>query len=358
MVVQAELEELRRISTTAAREADSAILQAQQELKRQKELAAQELALSRFGLERFSTNDDLIKFYTGFCSYKHLTMFYNFAKPTAEKMTYCYASGVLDSRPNSRVMLLIDELFMFLVRVKLGLFEQDLAQRFHIHISSVSRKITTWANYMYFLLGSQSIWPSRDDVNANMPEEFKELYPTTRVILDCTEIFVETPSSLLLQSQLYSSYKSKTTLKGLIGIAPHGAITFISSLFTGAISDKEITRCSGIIDLLEPNDSVMADKGFDIEGMLRERGVGLNLPPFLQSRDQFTAKQVHETKTIAKLRIHVERAIRRIKEFHIFDSPVPLSMVGTVNQIYTVVCLLTNFQGPLILKGGGSIDND
>ena len=207
------MDELRRTSTTAAREADSALLQAQQELKRQKELAAQELALSRFGLERFSTNNDLIKFYTGFCSYKHLTMFYNFAEPTAEKMTYFYASGVLDSRPNSRVMLLIDELFLFLVRMKLGLFEQDLAQRFNIHISSVSRKITTWANYMYFLLGSQPIWFSRDDINANMPEEFKKLYPTTRVILDYTEIFVETPSSLLLQSQLYSSYKSNTTLK-------------------------------------------------------------------------------------------------------------------------------------------------
>ena len=101
-------------------------------------------------------------------------------------------------------------------------------------------------------------------------------YPTTRVILDCTEIFVETPSSLLLQSQLYSSYKSNTTLKDLIGIAPHGVITFISSLFTGTISDKEITRYSGIIDLLEANDSVMVDKGFDIEGMLRERG-GWNL---------------------------------------------------------------------------------
>ena len=177
-------------------------------------------------------------------------------------------------------MLLIDELFLFFVIMKLALFEQDLAQRFNIHISSVSRKITTWANYMYFLLGSQPIWPSRDDINTNMPEEFKNLYPTTRVTLDCTEIFVETASSLLFQSQLYSSYKSNTTLKGLIGIAPHGEITVISSLFTGAISDKEITRWSGIIDFLEPYDLVMADKGFDIEGMLRERGVGLNLPLF------------------------------------------------------------------------------
>lgn len=312
------------------------------------------LQVHRFGLERFSSDDDSIKFYTGFPSYQHILLFYNFLKPTAEKMTYCYASGILESRPTSRAMQLIDEMFMFLVRIKLGLFEHDLAHRFLLHISSVSRKITTWANYLYFLLGTQPIWPSRSQINQSMPEEFQKLYPTTRVILDCTEIFVQTPSSLLLQSQLYSSYKSNTTLKGLVGIAPHGAITFVSSLYTGAISDKEITRCSGILELLEPNDSVMADKGFDIEDMLRVKGVGLNLPPYLQNRGQFSARQVHETKTIAKLRIHVERAIRRIKEFHIFDSDIPLSTLGSINQIYTVACLLTNFQGPLILKAASA----
>ena len=106
---------------------------------------------------------------------------------------------------------------------------------------------------------------------AKMLVEFKKHYPTTRVILDCTEILAKTPSSLLLQSQLYSSYKSHTTLKGLIGISPHGPITFVSSLYTGAISDKEITICSGILDLVEAGDSVMADKGFDIEDPLREK---------------------------------------------------------------------------------------
>ena len=38
-------------------------------------------------------------------------------------------------------------------------------------------------------------------------------------------------------------------------------------MYTGAISDKEITRCSGVLDLLERNDSVMANKGFDIEDL-------------------------------------------------------------------------------------------
>ena len=348
---QAELEELRRESERTSREANATLVLVQQELQRHKEQAGAELKIFKFSIERFSTDDDAIKFYTGFCSYKHFILFYDFIKPTAETMTYCYASGILENRPNIRAMHLIDELFMFLVRIKLGLFQQDLAHRFNLHISSVSRKITTWANYLYFFLGSQTIWPSRADVCAKMPGEFKKHYPTTRVILDCTEIFAETPSSLLLQSQLYSSYKSNTTLKSLIGISPHGAITFVSSLYTGAISDKEITRCSGILDLVEAGDSVMADKGFDIEDLLREKNVSLNLPPFLESRSQFSAAEVQQTKMIAKVRIHVERAIRRIKEFHIFDSDVPLSTLGSINQLYTVVCLLTNFQGPLILNG-------
>lgn len=267
-------------------------------------------------------------------------------------MTYCYASGERGSRPGARSMLLIDEMFMFLVRLKLGLFEQDLAHRFQIHLSTVSRKLNTWSNYLYFLLGTQMIWPTREDVDIHMPDGFKELYPSTRVILDCTEIFVQTPSSLLLQSQLYSSYKSSTTLKGLIGITPHGAVSFVSSLYSGSISDKEITRCSGILDLLEEGDSVMADKGFDIEPLLNAKNVELNIPPFLEDQTQFSEADVLKTKSIASLRIHVERAIRRIKEYHFFDSDVPLTTLGSITQIYTVACLLTNFQGPLILNPG------
>ena len=71
-------------------------------------------------------------------------------------------------------------------------------------------------------------------------------------------------------------------MKGLIGIPSDGAIPFVSSLYTGSLSDKVITSCSGILELLEPGDAVMADKGFDVEDLLKEKGVVLNIPPFLQ----------------------------------------------------------------------------
>ena len=114
-----------------------------------------------------------------------------------------------------------------------------------------------------------------------MPTQFKDLYPTTRVIIDCTELFIETPSSLNIQSSTWSSYKHHNTLKGLEGISPTGACIYVSRLHTGGISDQEITRCSGILGLVEPGDAVMADKGFDISYELLIRGCHLNIPLLL-----------------------------------------------------------------------------
>ena len=71
-----------------------------------------------------------------------------------------------------------------------------------------------------------------------MPEDFKANYPTTRVIIDCTEVRCEMPSSPLLNSELFSSYKHHTTLKALVGISPNlkGFFTFIGQLYSLAVS--------------------------------------------------------------------------------------------------------------------------
>jgi hypothetical protein len=71
---------------------------------------------------------------------------------------------------------------------------------------------------------------------------------------------------------------------------------------------------------------------------------------FLSHKGQFSAEEVKENKIIANLRVHIERANRRFKEFHLFDSALPLVLAGTANQLWTVACMLTNFQNPLILN--------
>lgn len=244
----------------------------------------------------------------------------------------------------------IDQLFMFLHKLRVGSLDQDLADKFGVSQSTVSRNMITWANFMYVILGSQPLWPSRKDIQQFMPDGFKKVFPATRVIIDCTEIALQSPSSLVLRSEFFSSYKGRTTLKSLIGVTPAGAVCFVSSLYAGSISDKHITKVSGILDLLEPGDLVMSDKGFLIEDMLAERQCALVMPNFLASHGQFSKQEAEHNKIVANLRVHVERANRRFKEFHLFDSPVALTLAGSINQLWTVACLLTNFQGPLIVN--------
>lgn len=133
---------------------------------------------------------------------------------------------------------------------------------------------------------------------------------------------------------------------------------FVSQLYTGSISDKQIVSRSGFLDLLSrkkevseifEGESIMADKGFDI-GDLQKIGLQLNITPFLKEKPQFNESEVIRTQKIAKHRIHVERAIGKVRRFLIFNSRLPISSLGTINQLWTVCCLLSNFMDPILAE--------
>ena len=184
--------------------------------------------------------------------------------------------------------------------------------------------------------------------NLTMPSQFKVKYPNCRVIIDCTEIYTETPHSLSNRSLMYSSYKSHMTYKALIGINPRGLITFASDLWAGSISDKQLTKNSGILDLCEKGDAIMADKGFLIKDLTTPKGIELIIPPFKTKYKCLTRREVEETRRIANMRIHIERAIERVKNFRILQGNVPITLSGQASKIWKLCSKLSNLQPPLI----------
>ena len=318
-----------------------------------------EILLSRqFSLHKIKDDNSVILFYTGFPSYKALMSFYKYIEPKLEKMqcwkgerlikgSQPYQEDENRKKPGpSRKLSFLDEFQLVLMRLKAGLFVQDLADRFGISISLVSRICITWINLLYFELKDIFPFPTQELVRKNMPEEFAE-FASTRIILDCTELFIQRPSAMLAQSETWSDYKHHNTWKLLVGVTPNGQVSFLSDLWGGRVSDKQITRESGVLALLDSSDNVMVDRGFDIRDIL-PAGVTLNMPPFLAGRDQLTAAETEETMTIASVRIHVERAIGRIKTYHILDGCLPNTLSPCATQIATVCGLFTNFLPPLL----------
>lgn len=239
----------------------------------------------------------------------------------------------------------IDKLFLFLVHLSLGLKQRDLSHRFNIHESTVTQVITTWANFLYTILRSVSIWMSEEAVKAHLPSEFQD-YPDTQVVIDCRELRCQTQSSLLLESEEFSAYSSHCTFKGLIGMAPHGAVTFVSSLFADPISDEEIFKQSGIVSLLKPEMAIMVHEDFLVDNCAQCK---VHRPACLWKREHVLSDEVREKQSVARLRVHIERIMDRVKQNRLFDTVIPLSITGSINELYTVACLLVNYQnGPLV----------
>jgi len=133
-----------------------------------------------------------------------------------------------------------------------------------------------------------------------------------------------------------------------VGITPSGVISFVSQSYEGSISYRKLVELSGLQEMLEPGDKVMGDKGFLIQDLLAPIGVRLNVPPLLQSNSQMPPEDIVVTKKIAQLRVHVEQAIGQVKEYHILQSVLPISMWDSINEIIFVCCMLTNFSPPLV----------
>lgn len=87
----------------------------------------------------------------------------------------------------------------------------------------------------------------------------------------------------------------------------------------------------------------MADKGFLIKDKLISVGATLVLPSFLKARKQLTIQEAEHNKRVASLRVLVERCMERIKNWHIFDRRIPITLAPISSDIIIVLSAFTNF---------------
>jgi len=233
----------------------------------------------------------------------------------------------------------------------LGSTNADLGQRFGVSATTVTNIFTTWIKLLASELGCMVYNPSLDVVKKTLPNKFnKPGYLRVRHIIDCTEIFIETPSDPYLKAATWSDYKHHNTVKILVSITPNGAFNFISDAWGGRTSDVYLTRESGFYEILEPYDDVMADRGFTIAEDLVLRHARLHIPPGKRGQEQFTKSDVKKTKEIANLRIFVEQAIRRLKTFRLIKHELPISLLDNIDNIVIVCAAICNLYKPLCKK--------
>ena len=109
---------------------------------------------------------------------------------------------------------------------------------------------------------------------------------------------------------------------------------FVSVHYGECASDRHIVQDSGLLDKISPTDRY---------GRSRiSNPASLIIPSPAQGTEQMTKENVLKTKSVENLRIHVKRAIGKIKWFHIRKQTMPLALVPLANEIVTIYAALRN----------------
>ena len=98
-------------------------------------------------------------------------------------------------------------------------------------------------------------------------------------MIDFAEVFIEGPKSLSAQAAAWSDHMRNNSFKCLFGSTRTGFFSFLSFCYGDRPSNRFMARDSGFYNLLERDDDVMADAGFQIQGELLLHFCRLVVPP-------------------------------------------------------------------------------
>ena len=169
----------------------------------------------RFSFDHISHDNFLVKFYTGVVTAAIFMYLFDEMKPKLERMQYYKGAKSLQPKSyqmndyykpgRARILPLIDEMLLTLMKLRLNLLHEDLAFRFKISNSLVSCILSTWIPFLGFEIGSLIQWPSVAQTHEYYPSCFKSIAGHVISIIDCTEIFTNNPSFAEANSKMYSS---------------------------------------------------------------------------------------------------------------------------------------------------------
>ena len=138
----------------------------------------------------------------------------------------------------------------------------------------------------------------------------------------------------MIRVEMFSSNKCHTTSNGNV----------VNSSSREIISDKELViKRSGLLQLLQPGDYLMTN-------------MVLHLLVVKQSCHHFYGAKSHFQRMSCKgvKKFTMSCAFLKDywwdKEVHFFDKVIPLTVGGSINQIWKVACLNTNSQEPLLFE--------
>ena len=264
-------------------------------------------------VEKFIYDPPGIMFYTGLQTYEVFIFVLATLGNAVYELNYLYY--------RSEQLSVENQLFLTLIKIRQHKTNFELSRLFNISETAVVNIWVTWVNFMAKQWREVNMFPDRDIVRFFSPLGFKAKFPSTRIIIDGTGCPVMKPKSPIAQQATFSTYKNRNTIKLLVGATPGGLVNYVSPAYGGSTSDRQICERSNLLTLCDKGDSIMADKGFNVQDLFAPYDVTINIPTFFRKKNRMTGKTVLKDRAISSKRVHIERIIGLTKTYKILKEP-------------------------------------
>lgn len=291
---------------------------------------------------KYKNRPELLHLYTGLENYEKFCFVLQTLGPAAFELNYYH--GVEPTLPVQ------EQFFLTLFKLRQHRSNFEIAKLFDISQNTVTNIFITWINFMAAQWNEVGWWPSGDLVRFFCPEDFRLHFPSTRVLIDGTECPINKPKQPIVQQGTFSTYKNRNTVKVMVGSTPGGMVSYVSESYGGAASDRQIVERSSLATMCDPNDSIMADKGFNVQDLFAPYNVTINIPSFFKKKNRLSGKTILKDRKIASKRVHIERIIGLGKTFKILKQPMNSVESGMATQIIQVCFYLCNFRKAIVSK--------
>lgn len=140
-------------------------------------------------------------------------------------------------------------------------------------------------------------------------------------------------------------------MKLLLSCTPFGSCEFVSDAYFCRIDDAALTEACGVLEDMTEGSALCADKGFLLAALLMKKRCGIVQPVEKPKNKRFSRKALLYSARVSRVRIHVERWVRRLKERSVFlQRIVPSGHIHLVYPVAMICGFMANFRKPV--RGG------
>ncbi|XP_078063802.1 uncharacterized protein LOC144489831 [Mustelus asterias] len=301
-----------------------------------------------FSIDNMKSSNKWVRFHTGFDSHAKFEAFLHFVTQDpglcSGKIRGNIARGRLDAGPHSTLSH-ADQLLLVMCRLRLGLLLQDLAYRFKISETTVSRVWLNWTEVIQARLMQIPVTCSPKYVQAFEPKRrLQHRGGEALTLLDCTDLFFEAQARERTAGPdaWRQPYRNHYVRRGYALVAPSGFLTFASgaALGEGGTAAEE-GREEDEEEEEEEEEEGEEGGGGEATPAAGERGLaGLKLPTFFTGGVALTEEQRALTRQVLSVRSHVDKVLN----FRFLKSVYPRTMESQVDRAWTIcsylACLL------------------